>query len=564
MHTITRFAKKSCFIAATFAVVSLLSNPSFAEKTLGKPGSLQINATEVIYYAADRDTLSSIAKQLTDKAMNWEVIGKRNKITNDRTIPVGSAIVIPVEILPEEASQASVAAIAGVVTELKKDGAERILALGDLVLEGSQINTGKNGFISLALPDESRVSIPSNSQVALAKLRMTKYTKSPRTEIKLVQGRVESKVTPLTANKGRFEVTSPLAIAGVRGTHFRVGVSDNGIANEVLSGGVSVGKKENPNALLLPAGEGNIINSNGVGKAIPLLSAPTLVDNYQTQDRQTVQFALNSLPDAAAYRAQISTDVLAQNIVAEGLAKERRFKFDKLDDGDYFVRLTAIDANGLEGIPSIKPFKLKANPAPPFPLQPKFKLRAETLAFKWTQTKDAKYYRLQVATDEQFAQVVLDQDRIIDVEFSTAKLALGNYFWRVATIAEKNGLADQGPFSSAQSFSLMATQGLNPFNDNGENNISFSWPSEVGQHFLVQIAKDITFKNIFLSKETDRPNLDLPRPEAGTYYIRVQATDADRFVGQFSQPQKFEIRLRWTTGTGEPLNSIGGTVRPIQ
>ena len=103
---------------------------------------------------------------------------------------------------------------------------------------------------------------------------------------------------------------------------------------------------------------------------------------------------------------------------------------------------------------------------------------------------------------------------------------------------------------------------MNAFSDTGENNINFSWPAEPGQSFLVQISKDADFKKLVMSKDLDRPNLSIPRPDAGTYFIRVRATDADRFIGQFSKPQKFDIILRWTTGSGEPLGSGSGAVQP--
>ena len=288
--------------------------PALAEKPASQPGTIVNTPPDMTYFALEGDTLSSIAKRFTDKSSNWATLGKRNKIANDRAIPVGSAIVIPLELLPEEASVAKVVALAGLSTAKKIDGTETAIALGDILTEGNRISTGKNGFLSIALPDESRISIPSNSQVTLAKLRMTKYTKSPRTEINLMQGRVESKVSPLNSNKGRFEVTSPLAIAGVRGTHFRVEINDDGVANEVLSGGVAVGKKEKPNALLLPAGKGNIISGAGVGKAIDLLPAPVLTDNFQLQSKPTIQFSVVKMNGAQAYRAQIASDASAQNI----------------------------------------------------------------------------------------------------------------------------------------------------------------------------------------------------------------------------------------------------------
>ena len=391
---------------------------------------------------------------------------------------------------------------------------------------------------------------------------MTKYTKSPRTEINLQQGRVESTVTPLSANKGRFEVTSPLATAGVRGTHFRVGVNENGIANEVLTGAVAVGNKKKPNDLLIPSGKGNIISNTAIGKAVDLLPAPALSGNFQLQEKPTVQFGIAKMVGAHAYRAQIALDAKSQDIVMEGRVIGENIKLDGLDDGQYFVRITAIDAIGLEGLPATQAFTLKARPEPPFSAQPKAKLRAESVDFVWTEASDAKTYRLQVANDAAFQQLMIDQADIPTVQYRADKLANGSYFWRVATIAQKNGRMDQGPFSDPQTFHLMPPQAMNPVKDTGDNTLSFNWPSEPGQKFLVQIATDAAFSAIYLARELDQPQISIPRPEAGAYFIRVKATDADGYVGAFSATQKVTIFTRWVSGNGEPINANGGAIRP--
>src|SRR3546814_14277458 len=74
---------------------------------------------------------------------------------------------------------------------------------------GVKISTGANSFLTLQLSDASRISLPSNSSVELAKLRKTLYTGSPRTEIKLLQGKVVSRVSPLDTNQGNFEISTP-------------------------------------------------------------------------------------------------------------------------------------------------------------------------------------------------------------------------------------------------------------------------------------------------------------------------------------------------------------------
>ena len=564
LPSLGKLIRRSFSLMGVISILLLMlqSTPSQAEKVRGKPGSTEVVGADLVYYALERDTLMSISKQFTDTTSHWEAIGKRNRIGNERAIPIGSAVIIPAELLAEEAAPARVLALAGIVTATLKNGHEIALNLDSKVSEGTQINTGKNGFVTLALIDDSRVSIPSNSQAILNRLRLTKFTKSPRTETKLLDGRVESQVTKLDANKGRFEVRSKLAIAGVRGTHFRVGVNDNGIANEVLEGGVAVGQAEKSNTIILPAGQGNIVTREGVGKPVQLLPAPTLVAGFEVQERPRLNFNVNPVEAASEYRAQISKDAQAQNVLAESVTKDLKFQFSDIDDGDYFIRVTAIDNNRLEGIPSVTPFKVKAKPEPPFPLQPKHKVRTQTVEFKWAQSSEAKTYHLQVASDAQFKQIVLDQSNINAPEWSTDKIGVGQYFWRVATVAERASGPDHGPFSTPQNFQVLAGQSVSAFVDNGATQLNFSWPSEPGQRFLVQIANEPDFKKPLLSKEVSEAQIHMPRPESGIYYIRVRATDADRFIGVFSKPQKFEVGLRWTTGTGESLQSSSGVVRP--
>lgn len=547
----------STLLAALLTYSPLL----MAAKIAGEPGSIVATPPDMTYYTLQGDTLTGIAKRFTNQSRNWEVLSKRNQIADDRAIPIGTAIRIPANLLPEEASEARVVALAGNPTYTAADGIETTLAIGTVVKEGSKIATGKNGFLTLAFPDESRVSIPSNSKVSLSKLRKTKYIASPRTEISLSEGKVESRVTSLASNKGRFEVRSPLAVAGVRGTHFRVGINADGTANEVLEGGVAVGTgNKKTNELILPAGKGNIVGANGVGKAVDLLPPPVLEAGYAIQTRPTVQFIAQKSAVTAAYRVQIARDAQALDVLAENRFKENRFKFDGLEDGQYFVRLTAIDALGLEGLPLTTAFTLKARPEPPFSIQPKNKVRVASVDFTWTEAAHAYAYHLQVAKDAGFKNIILDQADIKDVQFS-GTLPQGEYFWRIATVIQKNGQFDQGPYGDIQSFQKLPPQAAASFSDSQSKQISFNWTAEPGQKFLIQIALDAEFKRLYLSQESDQAELKIPRPTAGEYYIRVRATDADGYVGAFSATQKITVQSRWTTSDGEAVQSGSGAVR---
>ncbi|MCH8622884.1 FecR domain-containing protein [Undibacterium sp. TS12] len=525
------------------------------------PGSFISTPPDMTYFALQGDTLSSIAKRYTERTQNWQIIGKRNKISNDRAIPIGTPILIPLDLLPEEASEARVIAMTGNPAYKAVDGSSGNLALGSIVKEGTQISTDKNGFLTLALPDETRISIPSNSDVSLAKLRKTRYTGSPRTEVSLLQGKVESRVSPLSNNKGRYEVRTNLAVAGVRGTNFRVGVNTDGVANEVLEGGVAVNSAEGKKSdeLILPAGKGNVVSTSGVGKPIDLLTPPVMNDSFLLQERPTLLFQVEDRPEAVGYRVQIARDKEVLDVLAENRYKENRFKFDGFADGNYFVRITAIDKLGLEGLPMIKAFKMKARPEPPFTVQPKNKVRAESLNFAWTEASNAIAYHLQVASDAGFRNLLIDKTDLKEAQFGAGRPKEGDYYWRVATIAPTNGQTDHGPYSDVQKFTVLPVTSMAPPDDAG-NLLSLSWSSEPGQTFLIQVSTDAEFRKIYLSKELDKAELKIKRPDAGVYFIRVRSTDPDGYVSAFTSTQKITLLPRWTSSDGSVIQSGSGPV----
>ncbi|WP_211467180.1 FecR domain-containing protein [Collimonas silvisoli] len=546
--------KKIAFLALFFTGPS----PLFAAAPASDPSALQVGAATITYRAQLGDTLSVIAEQLTSNKHNWVSLAKLNHIGNDRTIPVGTAIIIPVALLPDDPSSAQVSAMSGNIDAIAADGRPIDVNIGAILTEGAIINTGSNSFLTLSLPDQSHIALPSNSQVKLSKLRTARYTKSPRTEITLLKGRVESKVSPLDKNKGRFEVHSPLAVAGVRGTDFRVDLVGDRVMTEVLSGGVAVAKKNQPAALTLRPGQGNVTSAKGVGKAVALLSAPQLSGSPQLQERPTVRFNVTPVAGAHGYRAQIATDADARNVVGEAESDNTEIKINGLEDGNYFVRISALDQMGLQGIPHATAFKLKARPEPPISIEPKNKSRSEDVMFSWAEISNAQAYHLQVASDAGFKQLAIDQPAVAATQFSAGKLALGTYYWRVATIVEQANGRYQGPYGDPQSFKLLPALQVPKIADAIDGDLSFRWSSEPGQNFVVEIGRDAAFSTLLLTQATATPEITVPHPANGTYFIRIRAIDSDGYGGPFSPSQKVYIGSRWVTSDDSPLLNIGG------
>lgn len=433
-------------LALMLAICS--SAATAASEPAGSPGTITIAPASITYFARAGDTLSSIAAQFTTRRENWVVLGTVNRIDKDISIPIGTGILIPADLLNDEPTEAKVVAMSGAITVKKVDGETAVIGLGAKITEGMQIETGNNGFLTLLLPDMSRVSLPSKSRVKLTRLRMTLYTKSPRTELTLLRGKVESQVSPLESNKGKFEVRSPHSVAGVRGTRFRVGITESGTtANEVLEGKVALGKGRAADTLLLPVGKGAISDSQGIGSAVDLLPAPQLA-TYSAQQKSSAQFTLVPLAGAHGYHVQIATDREAQNMLAEAYAPGTTVKVDGVTEGDYFVRISALDKAGLEGFTDTKAVSLRLRAAARNDNAPAVAGSTDKeITLRWP-AQAAKKFNLQVGRGPDFSWLLFSTSTTTP-EARMPRPAFGTYYARVQTVNADGSL---NPFSAAKAF----------------------------------------------------------------------------------------------------------------
>jgi len=426
--------------------------PLAATATFG-PGNITIGTTSITYFARAGDTLTSIAQQYTDKSGNWTALGKLNRIDRDSSIPVGTPIVIPGELLGDTPAKATVVAMTGTVAATAADGNTVHLTIGSMVAEGTQIQTSGNSFLTMALADQSRISVPSNSRLQISKLRTARYLHRPRTEILLLHGRVESRVSPLEANQGRFEVRTPLSVAGVRGTQFRVGFVGEGagrrIATETLEGRVAVahaGKSALPDKVVLTQAKGNITDARSVGPAVDLLPAPLLMPGAGATgaDYSSARIAVAAVPGAKAYQLQIARDPEALNLLAENRAALPVLSIAGVPEGRYFARLSAIDRSGLEGMSSITPITLlrlndlhsgtyKAPGAPKVAGSD-----SKTVTLRWTPTA-GQSMRLQLARNSDFSSLVVNRVSPAG-EAQLGRPPFGTYYARVEILDDSGNV----------------------------------------------------------------------------------------------------------------------------
>lgn len=310
------------------------------------------------YVVRPGDNLYTLAGRYFHALADYRTVQSLNRVRDPYRLRVGSTLVIPKALLRATPLQARLIAFRGAVTV-----GEQPAALAAPVAMGMRLTTGANASASIALPDGSTLTLPSQSSVRVASLQRYLINGAIERRFELEKGRTQSIVTPISDPAGTYRIVTPLSVSAVRGTDFRVtydGEAAQG-TSEVIGGHVAVSGKARGTGPLLAAGEGVKATPKGVGDAVALLKPPTLVNPDRIQDEAMPAFEVQPVAGAGAYRFQLSSEAAFLDVLAERTASAPRAAFDGLPDGAYFVRVSAIDKDGIEGLPGVSGFERRLN-----------------------------------------------------------------------------------------------------------------------------------------------------------------------------------------------------------
>ncbi|MGE3773068.1 MAG: hypothetical protein AB7I32_09100 [Gammaproteobacteria bacterium] len=203
--------------------------------------------------------------------------------------------------------------------------------------------------------------------------------------------------------------------------------------------------------------------------------------------------------------------------------------------------MRGIDAQELEGRNADRDFTLNARPVPPLTSAPapQAGVMAERPVFEWAAVGGISRYRLQIARDRAFTELVVDEAQLADTRYEPAgALALGDWYWRVMAIDAGEG---PGPFGDAQQFRRLppAPQAAAEV---GDDELTLSWPVGLpGERYQLQIADEESFAKPLHTIDSAEPLARVPRPPGGTYYVRVRSIYPDGFEAPFGTPQTIEV-----------------------
>lgn len=120
-------------------------------------------------------------------------------------------------------------------------GKLHLLHKGTAVYEKDHVKTGTGTRLEIRLTDGSAVRLGPKSEMVLSSATFRAKKERKKVSIRLILGRIWSKVTHALHGDDTYEVHTATAVAGVRGTSFRVNAaSDKSTLVSVYSGTVAV------------------------------------------------------------------------------------------------------------------------------------------------------------------------------------------------------------------------------------------------------------------------------------------------------------------------------------
>lgn len=496
------------------------------------------HAEDWLYLTYPGDTPLKIGRDYLKRPADWEAMLKHNKIANDRVLPARTRIRIPVELLKVTPAPVEVTHVEGNVRVKPDGGGFRPLAVGDRLTGGETVLTGPKSFAGYRLADGSKLTQQDSSKLAFGRLAAYGKTGMVSTELDLQGGRIEAGASKQVGPAGGFTVRTPVAVAGLRGTAFRLNVSEDGktLRNEVLEGAVGVAA-ENREVLVAMA-QGTVAEQGKPPEPPrPLLPAPSVDGLPARVVDLPLQFAWPGQDAAKAWRAQVATDAGFQKIRLDSLTDRPEIRWETaLPDGPYFLRVRAVDAAGLEGLNADHPFTLSARPLPPPQVTPADSERAyqESVAFTWAASEGAQGYLLHMAPAADFPPGKTLERRLEAVLRHTEKLSPGTYHWRIASLDEQGQPHGWSAARVVRVQPLPAAPKAETRTDNGQ--VAFAWAPVAG---AASYDLEITRRADFGTPETKLrvgDNKASANLKPGRYAWRIRALEADGQAGAWSKP----------------------------
>ncbi len=323
--------------------ISLLTTPTYADNT------------DLASYTIQKgDNLESIAIRYLGDRRGVDVLLANNQLKRSTLLQPGHKLMIPRDALVFRPMKAIVSETNCNIQSSRR-GISTPIKLGSSIMEDTILTINKNCNASLMIEDGSKIRLLSSARVHIERLRLNNLENQPHVRIRVVGGKVEAKVNSRKDNQMNFHIVTPTAMAGVRGTIFRVGFDveeyksmfevDQGI---VTTSRASTNVSSNTHELLAQTGQ--VFDSTGTAGPTETLPLPP---NKWVMDEDTKKIKMVPVTTASAYHFRSSVDLFFRNFEEKKQKMPLEIKKADLSRTAIFIESSSLTSSGLEGNSSI-------------------------------------------------------------------------------------------------------------------------------------------------------------------------------------------------------------------
>lgn len=337
---------------AVVLTVLSLAGPSLAAGQTS--ASTHPEQAHVVYRVKAGDTFNTIWSRFVQPAADRQAVLDLNRISNPHRISVGTELLLPRHMLVFTPAVANVVSLT-CDKAIMVGQSTQPMAVGTDVTEGDVVGVPADCHVTLAVEDGSVIRLPSSATLKFTALRKNALEAEPEVRLDLVRGRVEITVKKNRSRTTPFEVSTPKAVMGVRGTEFRVGYSpeDGSAQVEVLTGTVSAQGGDDETGQNVEKGYGLPIDAQGRAQDQEQLLAPPQFESTQRIMPPTPGRWINLTPmvEAKTYVASSASTANMGGTRYTQVLQEPRVPVGYLDDTAVFYEFMAVAQSGLFGQP---------------------------------------------------------------------------------------------------------------------------------------------------------------------------------------------------------------------
>lgn len=504
-----------------------------------------VQAEDWIYTTVKGDSLWNLSEKHLDRVTRYAQLKKINGIKYPKRMQQGTQIRIPMKWIRSNSVPAEIMSVQGNAELVQANGSvQQKLSPGTLIHLGDRLKSGQDSSVAVKFADDSILTLHSNSVIRFDHLSAHGVTGMVDSRLHLLEGRLDTRVQPAQGPGSRFEIQTPSAISAVRGTEYRAAIATESKSSniEVLKGKVAVsGAKKKK---LVKAGYGTQV-AEGKPPLAPrkLLEPPRInaIDDPILNIHTVVSW--ETVKGALKYRIELADEIHFNTTLWQQFSKYSRAALPDLPDGRYFIRVRAIDDLGLEGKSKVQSILIDARPQAPIQLKPieDYVLRGKIPELQWTDSSEADKYRLEIAADAEFKQLLLKLEDVKKNHFTPSELsAVGKYYWRLTSIAEDG---EVGPVGTTRAYEIKPVPDkVEPeMKTADDGKLVATWKAGAsGQTYQVQLAYDNEFNDLEFEQNLTDPKVSFDPLGGQVRFLRVRAIEPDGYQGPWGATQRVD------------------------